>query len=58
MLFKIGLHTIIVDERIIDVEKENDIDWATSRCVVLGASVRKNAMPTGCLCLTPARVVF
>ena len=27
MLLKIALHAIIVDERIIDVEKEDDIDW-------------------------------
>ena len=25
MLFKIGLHAIVIDERIVDVEKENDI---------------------------------
>jgi hypothetical protein len=24
MLFKVGLHTVVVDERVIDVEKEND----------------------------------
>lgn len=27
VLFKIGLHAIVVDERIIDIEKENNIDW-------------------------------
>ena len=26
MLFEVGLRAIVVDERIIDVEKENDID--------------------------------
>jgi len=27
MIFKVGLHAIIVDKGIIDVEKEDDIGW-------------------------------